>query len=100
MGENEKKERSEDSIEKVVAYGNVKIRFEDMIAVTDEAEYRVKEQVLVLSGKNSKVTRGNDSVSGAKITLSRVEGEINIAGGKKSRVEAVFYPGKKNDIRQ
>ena len=91
----EEKGSGQDEIEKIVANGNVKIRFNDIHAITNEAIYRVKEQVLVLNGNNSKVTRGNDSISGAKITVSRIDGKINIQGAKKSRVEAVFYPGKK-----
>ena len=99
IGEQEKKSSDEDAIEKIIAYGNVKIRFKDIIAAADEAVYKVQEQVLILNGKNSKVTRGNDSVSGAKITLNRVNGRINIEGAEKKRVEAVFYPGKKEGIR-
>ena len=89
----------EDSIEKIVAKGNVKIRFENKVAVSDEAVYITKTRVLILSGPNTKITSGNDSISGSKITLYRDGGRINIESNKKNRVEAVFYPGEKGGLR-
>ena len=94
-----KQSTGEDAIEKIVANGNVKIRFENRVAVSDEAVYITKTRVLVLSGANTKITSGNDSISGGKITLYRDEGRINIDSDKKSRVEAVFYPGEKGGLR-
>ena len=49
----------------------------------------------MLSGDNSKVTSGNDSISGARITVYRDSNRIMIESSKAQRVEAVFYPGGK-----
>lgn len=87
--------QGEDAIEKIVAKGNVKIRFENRVAVTEEAVYITKTKVLILSGDNSKITSGNDSISGARITVYRDSNRIMIESSKAQRVEAVFYPGGK-----
>ena len=104
FGGEEKKPAGEESIEKLVASGNVRIRFDENIAVSEDAVYVTETRVLVLTGENSKITKGNDSISGSKITLYRDDGRITIEGGekkdgKKGRVEAVFYPGTKGGIR-
>ncbi len=87
--------QGEDAIEKIVAKGNVKIRFENRVAVTEEAVYITKTKVLMLSGDNSKITSGNDSISGARITVFTDSNRIMIESSKAQRVEAVFYPGSK-----
>ena len=87
--------QGEDAIEKIVAKGNVKIRFENRVAVTEEAVYITKTKVLMLSGDNSKITSGNDSISGARITVYQDSNRIMIESSKAQRVEAVFYPGGK-----
>jgi lipopolysaccharide export system protein LptA len=87
--------QGEDAIEKIVAKGNVKIRYENKVAVTEEAVYITKTKVLMLIGDNSKFTSGNDSISGARITVYRDSNRIMIESSKAQRVEAVFYPGDK-----
>ena len=99
LGDKDQQVAGEDVIERIVATGNVKIRFDDKVAVTDEAVYISGEQMLVLSGPNTRVLSGNDSIAGEKITLYRESGKIQIAGSKKTRVEAVFYPGEKGGIQ-
>jgi len=99
LGGNDKKVSGEDVIEKIVATGNVKIRFDDNIAVSDEAVYISAQQVLILSGPNTKVVSGNDSIAGEKITLYRQSGKIHIEGSPNTRVEAIFYPGEKGGIQ-
>ena len=94
-----KKSSGEDAIEKIVANGNVKIRFENRVAVSDEAVYITSTQKLTLSGPNTKITSGNDSISGSKITLYRNDGRINIESNEADRVEAIFYPGKGGGLR-
>jgi len=84
-----------ESIKKIVANGNVKINFDNRVAVTQQAVYNIETEVLVLSGDNSMIISGNDSISGEKITLYRTEGRINVESGSEKRVEAVFYSGEK-----
>jgi lipopolysaccharide export system protein LptA len=86
---------SEESIHKIVAKGNVKIKFDNRVATAQQAVYNTETMVLVLSGENSKVTSKNDSISGEKITFYRIDGRINVESGSKKRVEAVFYSGQK-----
>ena len=84
-----------ESIKKLIVTGNVKIIMDNRIATTRQAEYIIKDKVLILTGDGSKVTSGNDSVSGSRIILYRTEGRVIVEGGSKSRVEAVFTPGSK-----
>jgi len=86
---------SEESIHKIVAIGNVEIKFDNRVATAHQAVYNTETMVLVLSGNNSKIISENDSISGEKITFYRTDGRINVESGNKKRVEAVFYSGKK-----
>ena len=86
---------SEESIEKIVSSGNVKINFDDQVAVAQHAVYTSKTGVIVLTGPNAKITSGTNFVSGEKITLYRSEDRITVESGKKKRVEAVFYSEEK-----
>ena len=83
------------SIEKIVATGNVKITFDDKVAVTQQAVYLTETRVLILTGPNSKVTSNKDSISGDKITFNRVDGRIKVESGPGQRVKAVFSSGGK-----
>ena len=84
-----------ESIKKIIASGNVKINFDNRVAVTPQAVYNTETGILILSGDNSKIVSGSDSISGEKITLYRTTGRITVESGEKKRVEAVFYSGKK-----
>ena len=86
---------SEESIHKIVAKGNVEIKFDNRVATAQEAVYNTETMVLVLSGNNSKVIGENDSISGEKITFYRIDGRIDVESGNNKRVEAVFYSGQK-----
>ncbi len=84
-----------ESINKIIASGNVKINFDNRVAVTPQAVYNTETGVLVLSGDNSRIVSGNDSISGEKITLYRTTGRIIVESSGEKRVEAVFYSGEK-----
>ncbi len=83
------------SINKIIASGNVKINFDNKVAVTRQAVYNTETGVLVLSGDNSRIISGKDSISGEKITLCRTTGRITVESGKEKRVEAVLYSDEK-----
>ena len=85
----------EEAINEIVASGNVKIKFDNRVAVTRQAVYNTETGVLVLSGNNSRIVSGNNSISGEKITLYRTTGHINVESGGGKRVEAVFYSDEK-----
>ncbi len=87
----DKKENlDENSIQKIVAHGNVTIKFDNKVAETDQAVYTTKSRLLVLSGANSKVTSGSDVITGSKITLNRADGNIKVEGSKDERVEVTI----------
>jgi lipopolysaccharide export system protein LptA len=71
-----------ESIHKIIASGNVKINFDNRVAVTPQAVYNTKTGVLVLSGDNSRILSGKDSISGEKITLYRTTGRITVESGE------------------
>ena len=83
------------SIEKIIASGHVKITYNNIIAETDEAEYTIKSEVLILKGEQSKVTQGGHSITATKFTLHRADGKITVESSAKNRVKAVFHPSEK-----
>lgn len=94
----DKQASNENMLNKIVARGNVKILSDQYEAKTDEAQYDVKTMTIVLSGENSTVTSGKNSISGSKIILYRADGRVKVEGGK-NRVNAVFFSkGKVTDM--
>ena len=89
----------EESIEKIIAMGHVKIWSDDQVAETDRAEWSVTDRIIVLSGENSKVTSGNNFITGSKITLYQADGRIKVEGDKGQRVKATFYQDKKETTK-
>ena len=85
---------SEESISEIIANGNVKIKFDNRVAVAQQAVYNTKTKVLVLTGEGSRITSGKDTISGEKITFYRTDGRLNVESGSKKRVEAEFYSGQ------
>ncbi len=86
---------TEESIDKIKASGNVHIKFDNRVAMSDEAIYIIKDGLLVLTGENATLASGEDKVSGTRIALDRKRGNIKIEGDGKKRVKAVFYPGER-----
>lgn len=86
---------NQESIAKIVANGHVTIHFDNKVAVAEQAVYITATRVLVLSGPNSKIVSGSDSVAGEKITIYRADGRINVESGGEKRVNAVFFSGGK-----
>ena len=82
-----------DSIQRIVATGNVRIHFGERKAVADQAEYDTEARLLVLTGEKAEVTDGNNFISGEKITLDRTTGRATVESSKK-RVEALIYSGQ------
>ncbi len=87
----EKPAAGEEMIEKIVANGNVVIKFDDKLAVAQQAVYTAETGIIVLTGPNSKVTSGNNFISGEKITMYRSDDRMIVESGKEKQVEAVFY---------
>ena len=94
----DKQASNENMLNKIVAKGNVEILSDQYEARTDEAQYDVKTMTIVLTGENSTVTSGKNSLSGSKIILYRADGRVKVEGGK-NRVNAVFFSkGKVTDM--
>ena len=82
------------SVKVVEAIGNVRIRSEDRLAFADKAIYTLATGKIVLSGINAKVTSGNSSIMGQKITMFRDDNNMIVERGDKKQVEAILYSGE------
>jgi lipopolysaccharide export system protein LptA len=89
-----------ESIEKIVATGNVEIKSEESVGLTQQAEYDTKTMIVVLTGENSKVFDQKNSVTGSKITLYRNDGRVKVEGDKNKKVNAVLYPKEKTPAKE
>ena len=84
-------------VEKVEAFGNVRIVQENRIGTSQYAVYYNKEGKITLSG-SPKVVQGKDAISGREITYYVNEEKSIVTGTQERRVEAVIYPkGKAKD---
>ena len=88
--------RSQDSsgkdiLNKIVARGDVEVYSNQFTAKTERLEYDFKAQKLELSGQNSTITMGKNSITGSKITYYRAEERFKVEGGSDKRVNAVFF---------
>jgi lipopolysaccharide export system protein LptA len=80
-----------DAIQRIVAQGDVRILFDHQVAEAEQADYVAEKKIIILSGQETKITSGSNSISGTKITLFRDEGRIQVESNKEKRVEAFFY---------
>ena len=88
---------SEESIKKIVATGNVRIKFDDKLAVSEKAVYMAETGVIVLTGPNSKIISEKNYISGEKITLYRADDRMKVESDGKKQVEALFYSKEKTE---
>ena len=93
--EDEKKGGDEELLKKIIATGNVKISSEQYNAETDKAEYDTAEKTVILSGENSKVISGKNSISGSKITLNQKSGQVKVESSGAKRIKAEFFTKEK-----
>lgn len=89
-----------ESIEKIVATGNVEIKSEESVGLTQQAEYDTKTMIVVLTGENSKVFDQKNSVTGSRITFYRNDGRVKVEGDKNKKVNAVLYPKEKTPAKE
>jgi len=93
MAESQNLSADEGGVKRIVATGNVRISFDNRVATAQEAVYTSESKILVLSGPQSKITSGTDSITGEKIIYNRSDGRVTVESGRNSRVEAVFHSG-------
>ncbi len=82
------------SIYKIVASGDVRINYENIVALTDEAVYMADSKSLTLSGSGSKVVSGSNSITGPRFIMSLESGSLVIEGSGQQQVRALIYPGE------
>ncbi len=83
-----------ETIEKIVAIGNVYIRFDDIVANTQKAVYTKMNQTVILTGDGSKISKGKHSISGSTITYYMEKKQIKIERGKGKQIRAIMFPEK------
>ncbi|MFO7964539.1 MAG: LptA/OstA family protein [Desulfobacterales bacterium] len=80
-----------DSIHEIVAKGNVVIRFDDKVAKAGSAVYTPDTDTLMLTGESTKISSGDDYITGKKIILDRANGTYRVESAGSGQVEAVFH---------
>jgi lipopolysaccharide export system protein LptA len=83
------------SLKKMVAQGNVHIRAEEYTAQSERVEYDMQTRIIELTGENSTVTKGNNTLIGKVIRLYRSDGRIEVEGSGSRRVKAIIVPDEK-----
>jgi lipopolysaccharide export system protein LptA len=83
-----------DTVEKIVAKGNVRIELDSGIALSDEAVYHTDIRELILTG-GAKLIRGENTISGSKITINRKNGRVTVESSDKKPVEAFIFSNEK-----
>lgn len=83
-------EQGRTNIEKFEAFGNVRIDFDNRLAVSDQAVYTTYDRRLILTGPQSKVSSGRDEISGSEIVFDRNTDQVTITGAENSPVKAVI----------
>jgi lipopolysaccharide export system protein LptA len=91
----EKNSNDDGKLKKIVATGRVKIDSSQYNAKSERVEYDTESMIITLTGDDSTVTSGKNSIVGSKIILYRKDGRVKVIGSKKKRVEATFYSGGK-----
>ena len=87
----EKKGNDEEVLKKIVATGNVKITSDQYIAKTEKLEYDTVSMTIILTGENSTVINGKNSITGSKIILYQKDGRVKVLGSKNKRIKAEFF---------
>lgn len=85
------KSTSTDRIKEIQAKGNVEIKIDNKVAVTEFAVYKPRYKILILNGPQSKIISDKDFISGNKITFYQESGKIKVESGKQNRVEAIIH---------
>ena len=82
---------AQESIQKIVATGRVHIVTDQYTADAERAEYTPATDVLTLTGPDSTVVSGKNTLTGTKIVLNRSTGSAEVESGGSGRVKAVFH---------
>lgn len=84
-------------IVRIETEGNVKITMDNRVALAEQAVYEAEPRILILTG-SPRVWRGEDFLSGERITVYLDDNRSVVEGGADKKVNATFYrPEKKED---
>lgn len=98
----EKSKQSSDAtppFEKMVAEGNVVVKFDGKVATAGKVVYTTADDMVVLTGGTPKIQTGSSFITGKKIKVRRRDGKMTVISDKSNRVEALFYPEDKDSAR-
>jgi lipopolysaccharide export system protein LptA len=82
------------NLERIEASGGVVYETGERKAFADKAVYTIADEVLVLTGKSTRVVTGRSHVTGSTITLYQKSGKVIVEGGSDQRVEMLLNPGE------
>jgi lipopolysaccharide export system protein LptA len=82
-------------IRKVEAHGNVVVRREGRVALSNNALYSSREETIVLTG-NASISENENKIGGEKITLFMADDRSIVEGGGK----VIFFKDKALDNRK
>lgn len=81
-----------DSIDRIVASGNVSIEMEGKTATCDQAIYQTSTRSMTLTGENTRIQSKDSYITGKTVTIYQDTGQITVDGNDTDRVNAVFLP--------
>lgn len=85
-----------DQVDRLEAFGNVRVIQLDRTAIADQAVYRQLEGTLVLYG-NAEVHQGQNKVAGEEIVVYLQENRSIVKSGESGRVKAVLFPKQEQE---
>jgi len=87
----DKKTIQRETINQMIATGNVRIEMGNKTAITEKAIYTALNGNIELIGKSTKVWQGKNIIKGHKITISNNGQSIEVEGGRQKQVEAIIF---------
>ncbi len=85
----------QEGVQRIEAYGNVRIDMEDRVATTDQAVYTTADRKLVLTGPGSKIARGPDAITGNEIIFDRERQTVTVESRGRGQVNAIIHSGQR-----
>lgn len=86
----------QDQIDRLEAFGNVRVVQLDRTATAQRAVYRQQEGTLLLIG-DARVHQGQNQIAGDEITVYLQENRSVVKSGKTGRVRAVLFPQQEQE---
>lgn len=88
---NTPKSQAANNIEKIEAMGRVRMMFDNRVAVSEQAVYTTKDRKLIFRGPSSKISEGQDEITGGEIIFDRNTKKVTIGkGDQKNQVKAII----------